>query len=143
MKKIIALVLSVMLVACMFAACGSKETSENTVTVTVNFEAEGKQFYTKQVSVNADEPTVLMAVQNLMDENDDITIVLDNVDDPSYVQDVNDYTDGEKFWDFKIGDDMYGGSGSAKDAKINDGDVITFGYMSNDEFAALETAEVE
>lgn len=139
MKKIIALVLSVILVACVFTACGPKETSENFVTVTVNFEADGAQFYSKNVTVNADEPTVLMAVQNLMDENDDITIVLDNEEEPSYVQDVNDYLDGDKFWDFKIGDNAYGASGASV-AKINDGDVITFAYMTSDEFAALEEA---
>lgn len=140
MKRIIALVLSVIFVACVFTACTSKVTSENFVTVTVNFEADGNQFYSKSVTVNADEPTVLMAVQNLMDENDDITIVLDNEEEPSYVQDVNDYLDGDKYWDFKIGDNAYGASGGATVAKINDGDVITFAYMTSDEFAALENA---
>ena len=41
MKKIISLVLSLMLVACVFAGCSNTPTSENAVTVTVNFVADG------------------------------------------------------------------------------------------------------
>ncbi len=140
MKKIIALVLSVMLIACVFTACGSGESSENTINVTVNFEADGKQFYSKSVDVIGDDPTVITAVQYLALENDDITIVLDDEENPTCVLDVDDYTDGEKFWDFKIGDKDYGVSGASV-AKIKDGDVITFGYMTSDEFAALEVEE--
>lgn len=140
MKKILSLVLSLMLVACVFAGCGNTQTSENAVTVTVNFVADGADYYSKEVTVYADEPTVLMAVQNLMDENDDIVINLDSIDNPTTVLDVDDYTDGDKFWDFKIGDDAYGTNGRASNAKIKDGDVITWGYMTSDEFEALESA---
>lgn len=138
MKKIISLVLSIMLVACVFAGCSNTQTSENAVTVTVNFVADGADYYSKEVTVYADEPTVLMAVQNLMDENDDIVINLDNMDEPTTILDVDDYTDGDKFWDFKIGDDAYGTNGRASNAEIKDGDVITWGYMTSDEFEALE-----
>ncbi len=141
MKKIISLVLSLMLITCVLAACGNTQTSENAVTVTVNFEAEGSQFYTKEVTVYADEPTVLMAVQNLMDENDDITIVLDDEAEPMTILDVNDYTDGEKFWDFKIDDGEFGDEGRASIAGIREGDVITWAYMSLDEFEALSAEE--
>lgn len=140
MKKIISLVLSLMLVACVFAGCSNTPTSENAVTVTVNFVADGADYYSKEVTVYADEPTVLMAVQNLMDENDDIVINLDSMDEPTTILDVDDYTDGDKFWDFKIGDDAYGTNGRASNAKIKDGDVITWGYMTSDEFEALENA---
>ena len=141
MKKIISLVLSLMLVACVFAACGNSQSSENAVNVTVNFEAEGGQFYSKEVTVYADEPTVLLAVQYLMDENDDITIVLDDEAEPMTILDVNDYTDGEKFWDFKINDGEYGDEGRASIATVREGDVITWAYMSLDEFEALSAAE--
>lgn len=137
MKKIIALVLSVMFIACVFTACGSGESSESTINVTVNFEANGKQFYSKSVDVVGDEPTVITAVQYLALENDDITIVFDKEEDPTCVLDVDDYTDGEKFWDFKIGDKKFGESGASA-AKIKDGDVITFAYMSFEEFEELE-----
>ncbi len=127
--RIIAVVLSLMLIACMFAACGSTA-SENFVTVTVNFEADGEQFYSKEVTVNADEPTVLMAVQQIMDENDDITIVLDDEVEPTTILDVNDYVDSaDAFWEFKLNDDDYVDTkGRASTNAIKDGDVITWGY---------------
>ena len=139
MKKILSLVLSLVLVACVFAGCSNTQTSENAVTVTVNFVVDGADYYSKEVTVYADEPTVLMAVQNLMDENDDIVINLDNMDDPTTILDVDDYTDGDKYWEFKIGDDAYGAEGSAVEADIKDGDVITWAYMTTDEFLALES----
>ena len=131
MKKtrVIALVLALVFSIAVFASCGAK--SDNFVTVTVNFEADGKQFYSKEVTVNADEPTVLMAVQNIMDENDDITIVLDDEVEPSTILDVNEYVDGDKFWEFKINDDDYTDTkGNASNNAISDGDVITWGYNS-------------
>ncbi len=139
MKKIISLALALMMVVCVFASCGNTQSSENAVTVTVNFVADGADYYSKEVTVYADEPTVLLAVQYLMDENDDIEIVLDNPDDPTTILDVDEYTDGDKFWDFKIGEDAYGTNGRASNAKIKDGDVITWGYMTSDEFEALES----
>ena len=140
MKKIISLVLSIMLVACVFAGCSNTQTSENAVTVTVNFVVDGADYYSKEVTVYADEPTVLMAVQNLMDENDDIVINLDDMDNPTTIIDVDEYTDGDKFWEFKINDDAYGEAKSAVDAEINEGDVITWAYMSLDEFSKLTEA---
>ncbi|MBR6514261.1 MAG: hypothetical protein IKT46_05435 [Clostridia bacterium] len=140
MKKIIALVLSLVLATCVLAACGGGATSENAVTVTVKFVAEGKEFYTKEVTVNADEPTVLNAVEKIYAESTDIDITFDNINSPTTIASVNDYTEGDSFWDFKIGDDMYGANGRAVNAKISDGDVITWGYMTIDEFAALEEA---
>ncbi len=140
MKKIISLVLSIMLVACVFAGCSNTQTSDNAVTVTVNFVVDGADYYSKEVTVYADEPTVLMAVQNLMDENDDIVINLDDMDNPTTILDVDDYTDGDKFWDFKIGDDVYGDNKGASNTSIDDGDVITWAYMTLDEFVALTEA---
>ena len=132
MKRIIALVLSLMLVVCVFASCGGGKTSENAVTVTVNFEAKGEQIYTKEVTVYADEPTVLMAVQNLMDENDDIEITLEDFYGSLTVGAVNDYAnDDTSMWEFKIGDKDYSEmSGRADTNIIKDGDVITWGYTA-------------
>lgn len=144
MKKIIALVLSVMFVVCMFSACGgssSDQASENAITVTLNFETADKQFYSKTVTVDDAEPTVLKAVRNLMDENDDIEIYLDNEENPMTIEQVNDYVnDDEKYWDFKIGDEAYGSFSRASTTAIKDGDVITWGYMSTDEFEELAAA---
>ena len=130
MKKIISLVLSLMLVMCVFAACGSNQ-SENAVTVTVNFEADGEQFYSKEVTVYADEPTVLSAVQFLMDENDDIEILLEDFYGALTVASVNDKANNDvAMWEFKINDKDYTEmSGRADTNAIKEGDVITWGYQ--------------
>ena len=143
MKKITALVLTLMLVVCVFASCGggSESKSENYVDVTVKFVAEGKEFYSKEVTVNADDPTVLMAVQEIYYNSTDIEIGFDNEENPTTVSSINDYAEGESYWDFKIGDDSYGSNGRAVNAKIKDGDVITWGYMTLDEFKALDQPE--
>lgn len=138
MKRILSLALSLILVAFVFVSCGT--TYANEMTVTVNFEADGKQFYSKEVTVkyNDETPTVLMAVRSLMDTNDDIEIVLDDEAEPTTILDVDSYVDGDKFWDFTIGDDTYGTNGRASNAEIKEGDVITWGYMTADEFDALD-----
>lgn len=143
MKRIISLVLALMLVATVFVACGSKK-SDNAVNVTVKLTTGSDEFYSKEVTVYADEPTVLNAVQTVMDEFDDITIVLDDEAEPTSIQDVTfgdkEYLDGDKYWDFTIGDEPFGTKGRASVAEIKEGDVITWGYMTTDEFAALEEA---
>lgn len=147
MKKFISLALSLMMIVCVFVSCGggSSTPDGDAVKVTMKFVADGKEFYSKDVDVYAAEAdadaTVLDAVECFMDANDDIEIFLDNDDDPKTIQGVNDYVptdDDERYWDFKIGDDNYGAGKSAKNTEIKNGDVITWGYMTLDEFKALD-----
>lgn len=130
MKRIITIALSLIFVLSMLASCGTSY--ENEMTVTVNFEAKGEQFYSKEVTVlyNDETPTVLMAVQALMDANDDIVIVLDDEYEPTTINDVDDYvTDDLGYWEFKLNDKDYSDTkGRASNNEIKEGDVITWGY---------------
>ncbi|MBQ4561057.1 MAG: hypothetical protein IJA55_01845 [Clostridia bacterium] len=150
MKKIISLTLALMMIVCVFASCGGGKTaSGDAVTVTVKFYADGKEFYSKEVSAYSMDPeldpTVLDAVQCLMESETDIDIILDNEDNPKTIIGVDEYVPGEddkEYWDFKIDDDNYG-AGPANDTKIKNGTVITWGYMTLDEFKALDKVEEE
>ncbi len=143
MKKIVSLVLALMLVVCVFAGCSNK--SENAVTVTVNFEAEGSQFYSKEVTVYADDPKVITAVQTLMDENDDIEIVVEEFFGSLTVASVNDYAnDDSAMWEFKVNNKDYSEmSGRADTNSIKNGDVITWGYIVSSEDAETEEISAE
>lgn len=129
---------AVMLLA-MFASCGAEKVSENAVTVNVKITAGDTVIFDDEVFVNSDEPTVMKAFQQAMDDDNEFPVVVfDNDENPMHVKDIGDFVDGDKFWEFRVNDIPFSEiKGAAGVYAIKEGDQIFWEYG----VAAEDTAE--
>lgn len=128
--RVVVLCLVAVMMLSVFAACANKNSGE-AVTVTVKISAEGSVIFDDEVVVYAEEPTVMDAFRQAMDDDDEFPMVVFNDDaNPMHVKNIGDYVDTpEKFWEFRVNDipfaDIRGAAGSYS---IKEGDVIYWEY---------------
>ena len=136
MKKIrtIALILTAVLMAGIFASCSS-ETTE--VTVMLIIEAGDDVFFDSKVTVDVENPTIMNVVKEVMIMYPEVPIVLNDSEDS--IKDVGEYTEHQEdnmayFWEYTINgilpDNQTGGKANAQPVK--EGDVIMYVYSSYD-----------
>ena len=145
MKKIVKA-----LAICIFAAillgalvsCG-EENSGATTNVKITITA-GDTVILKDVDVAvvSDEPTVLLAFQQAMDDDNEFPDVVFEEDDEGNllgIKDIGEFKDStEKYWEFRVNDKTFSEmKGRASDYKIKEGDQTFFEYGA----AANEAAE--
>lgn len=141
--RVLVLCLAVVMMLSVFAAC-AKKNSENAVTVTVKISAEGSVIFDDEVVVYSDEPTVMDAFRQAMDDDDEFPmVVFDNDEDPLHVKNIGDYVDStEKFWEFRVNDIPFADiKGAAGAYLIKEGDVIYYEYGVVVEDTADATAD--
>ena len=131
--KMIALFTAVVLALGVFASCGAAKSDVVTnvkMTVTAGDTVILKDV---DVAVYADEPTVLLAFQQAMDDDNDFPEVVFTEDDegnPVDVKDIGEFVDGtENFWEFRLNDKKFTETkGRASTTSIKEGDAIYFEY---------------
>ena len=131
--KIAAVVLAVVMACAVLASCGAKA-SGKTTNVTISVVA-GDTVILKDapVAVVSDEPTVLLAFQQAMDDDNDfpeVVFVEDEEGNLLDVKDVGEFVDtAEKYWQFRVNDLSFSDiRGRASSYTIREGDAIYFEY---------------
>ena len=138
--KLIVLAVAVVMIISVLASCGAKASGKTTnVTITIT---AGDTVILKDtpVAVVSDEPTVLLAFQQAMDDDNDFPNVVfaeDADGNPVDVQDIGEFVDtAEKFWEFRLNNQPLGSAGKAASCKIREGDAIYFEYGATVDDAA-------
>lgn len=132
LKTLVFCIVAVMLIAT-FASCGAEKVSENAVTVNVKISAGGTVIFDDEVFVNSDEPTVMKAFQQAMDNDNEFPEVVFDYDDegnPVSVLTIGEFVDSaEKFWEFRVNDIAFADiKGRASVYAIEEGDQIFWEY---------------
>ena len=132
LKSLVICMVAVMLLAAL-ASCGAEKVSENAVTVNVKIAAGGTVIFDDEVFVNSDEPTVMKAFQQAMDDDNEFPEVVFDYDDegnPVSVLTIGEFADSaEKYWEFRVNDIAFADiKGRANGYAINDGDQIFWEY---------------
>ena len=138
LKTLAICMVAVMLLA-VLASCGAEKVSENAVTVNVKITAGDTVIFDDEVFVNSDEPTVMKAFQQAMDDDNEFPeVVFDDAENPMNVKDVGEFVDTPaKYWEFRVNDIAFADiKGQAGVYAISEGDQIFWEYG-----AAAEDAE--
>ena len=143
MKKLIkALIvcLAVSVLCCAFASCGAgKSGTVTNVKLTVKA-GDTIILNDVDVAVTGDDPTVMSAFRQAMDDDDGFPEVrFDNDEDPTTVLDIGEFHDStEKYWEFRVNDKSFSDiKGRANAYSVKEGDRIYF------EYGASSTADAE
>jgi len=136
MKKIIkmtSILVCALMLLVIFASCG-QETSSVTTNVKITITA-GDTVILKDVdvAVASDEPTVMQAFQQAMDDDNEFPDVRFDEDDegnPVSVLDIGEFVDtADSYWEFRLNDKKFSETkGRASTTKIREGDRIYFEY---------------
>lgn len=140
--RILVLCMAAVMFVTSFASCGAK-TSENAVTVSIKISAGDTVIFDDEVTVNSDEPTVMQAFQQAMDDDNDFPIVVfDDEENPMTVYDVGEFKDStEKFWEFRVNDIAFSDiKGQAGVYSIKEGDKIYWEYGAGSVDTSDDTA---
>lgn len=131
--KAITLLLVFVMMVSVLGACGEQK-SETVTNVKITITA-GDTVILKDVdvAVAADEPTVMLAFQQAMDDDDEFPDVKFNEDDEGNlidVLDIGEFVDtAENYWEFRLNDKKFAETkGRAATTKIKEGDQIFFEY---------------
>ena len=137
--KTLALCMVAVMLLAVLASCGAEKVSENAVTVNVKITAGDTVIFDDEVFVNSDEPTVMKAFQQAMDDDNEFPeVVFDDAENPMDVKNVGEFVDTpEKYWEFRVNDIAFSDiKGRAGVYAISEGDQIFWEYG-----AAAEAAE--
>lgn len=140
--KIFAICMVAVMLLAALASCGAEKVSENAVTVNIKISAGDTVIFDDEVFVNSDEPTVIKAFQQAMDDDNEFPEVEFEYDDegnPVRVLNVGEFVDSiDKFWEFRVNDIAFADiKGQPNVYAIEEGDKIFWEYGVVEE----ETAE--